>query len=196
MAPDYRPSCVEFHRPLELRGFGISALFAGVSGTGKTLATEVLARALRLDLYRIDLNAVVSKYIGKTEKNLRRVFDAAEEGGAILLFVEADALFGERSEVDESHDRYANIELGYLLQCTEAYRGLAILTTNLKDALDTAFLHRIQIIVRFPFPDAVQRVRIWQRIFPELEIASVARARYAQRCPVGFGVPMEVVIAA
>ena len=136
------------------RGLGISALFAGASGTGKTMAAEVLARELRLDLYRIDLSAVVSKYIGETEKNLRRVFDAAEAGGAILLFDEADALFGKRSEVKDSHDRYANIEVSYLLQRMEAYRGLAILTTNLKDALDTAFLRRIRFIVQFPFPDA------------------------------------------
>ncbi len=118
------------------RGLGISALFAGESGTGKTMAAEVLARELQLDLYRIDLSAVVSKYIGETEKNLRRVFDAAEDSGAILLFDEADALFGKRSEVKDSHDRYANIEVSYLLQRMESYRGLAILTTNLKTALD------------------------------------------------------------
>jgi ATPase family protein associated with various cellular activities (AAA)/winged helix domain-containing protein len=148
------------------RGLGISALFSGVSGTGKTMAAEVLANELRLDLYRIDLSAVVSKYIGETEKNLRRVFDAAEEGGAILLFDEADALFGKRSEVKDSHDRYANIEVSYLLQRMEAYRGLAILTTNLKGALDTAFLRRLRFIVQFPFPDAAQRAEIWRRIFP------------------------------
>ncbi len=148
------------------RGLGISALFSGVSGTGKTMAAEVLANELRLDLYRIDLSAVVSKYIGETEKNLRRVFDAAEEGGAILLFDEADALFGKRSEVKDSHDRYANIEVSYLLQRMEAYRGLAILTTNLKNALDPAFMRRIRFIVQFPFPDAAQRAEIWRRIFP------------------------------
>jgi ATP-dependent 26S proteasome regulatory subunit len=148
------------------RGLGISALFSGVSGTGKTMAAEVLANELRLDLYRIDLSAVVSKYIGETEKNLRRVFDVAEEGGAILLFDEADALFGKRSEVKDSHDRYANIEVSYLLQRMEAYRGLAILTTNLKSALDTAFMRRIRFIVQFPFPDAAQRAEIWRRIFP------------------------------
>lgn len=148
------------------RGLGISALFAGASGTGKTTAAEVLAHELRLDLYRIDLSAVVSKYIGETEKNLRRIFDAAEAGGTILLFDEADALFGKRSDVKDSHDRYANIEVSYLLQRMEAYRGLAILTTNLKNALDTAFLRRIRFIVQFPFPDAAQRAEIWQRIFP------------------------------
>ena len=134
------------------RGLGISALFAGESGTGKTMAAEVLARELQLDLYRIDLSAVVSKYIGETEKNLRRVFDAAEDSGAILLFDEADALFGKRSEVKDSHDRYANIEVSYLLQRMEAYRGLAILTTNLKAALDAAFQRRLRFVVQFPFP--------------------------------------------
>lgn len=148
------------------RGLGISALFAGVSGTGKTMAAEVLANDLRLDLYKIDLSQVVSKYIGETEKNLRRVFDAAEEGGTVLLFDEADALFGKRSEVKDSHDRYANIEVSYLLQRMEAYRGLAILTTNLKSAVDTAFLRRLRFIVQFPFPDAAQRAEIWRRIFP------------------------------
>jgi hypothetical protein len=147
-------------------GLGISVLFAGLSGTGKTLAAEVLARELRLDLYRIDLSAVVSKYIGETEKNLRRVFDAAETCGVILLFDEADALFGKRSQVKDSHDRYANIEVGYLLQRMEAYHGLAILTTNMKDALDDAFLRRLHFVVDFPFPGAEQRAEIWRHIFP------------------------------
>jgi hypothetical protein len=148
------------------RGLGISALFAGVSGTGKTLAAEVIAHELSLDLYRIDLSSVISKYIGETEKNLRRVFDAAEEGGVLLLFDEADALFGKRSEVKDSHDRYANIEVSYLLQRIECYPGLAILTTNLKSSLDTAFMRRIRFVVQFPFPDAMQRAEIWRRIFP------------------------------
>ncbi|NJL86176.1 MAG: ATP-binding protein [Leptolyngbyaceae cyanobacterium SM1_1_3] len=148
------------------RGLGISTLFAGPSGTGKTLAAEVLASDLKLDLYRVDLSTVVSKYIGETEKNLRRIFDAAETGGAILLFDEADALFGKRSEVKDSHDRYANMEVAYLLQRIESYRGLAILTTNLKSSLDQAFLRRIRFIVQFPFPDAKQRAEIWRRIFP------------------------------
>jgi ATP-dependent 26S proteasome regulatory subunit len=148
------------------RGLGVSALFSGPSGTGKTMAAEVLANELRLDLYRIDLSSVVSKYIGETEKNLRRVFDAAESGGAILLFDEADALFGKRSEVKDSHDRYANIEIGYLLQRMEAYRGLAVLTTNMRGALDQAFLRRLRFVVQFPFPDAARRREIWRRIFP------------------------------
>jgi SpoVK/Ycf46/Vps4 family AAA+-type ATPase len=148
------------------RGLGVSALFTGESGTGKTMAAEVLAGELSLDLYRIDLSAVVSKYIGETEKNLKQVFDAAEEGGAILLFDEADALFGKRSDVKDSHDRYANIEVSYLLQRMEAYRGLAILTTNLKSAIDRAFQRRLRFSVNFPFPDAAQREAIWSRIFP------------------------------
>jgi ATPase family associated with various cellular activities (AAA) len=149
------------------RGLSITALFTGPSGTGKTLAAEVLAKELDLDLYRIDLSQVVSKFIGESEKNLRRVFDAAEEGGAILLFDEADALFGKRSEVKDSHDRYANIEVSYLLQRMEAYRGLAILTSNLKDALDSAFLRRIRFSVHFPFPNSEERREIWRRVFPE-----------------------------
>jgi SpoVK/Ycf46/Vps4 family AAA+-type ATPase len=167
------------------RGLGISALFAGASGTGKTMAAEVLANELRLDLYRIDLASVVSKYIGETEKNLRRVFDAAEDGGAILFFDEADALFGKRSEVKDSHDRYANIEINYLLQRMEAYRGLAVLATNMKGALDPAFLRRIRFAVNFPFPDAASRAAIWQRIFPPqtptegLDIARLARLNLA-----------------
>ncbi|UUZ68714.1 ATP-binding protein [Polaromonas sp. P2-4] len=152
--------------PTKARGLGISALFAGESGTGKTMAAEVLARELQLDLYRIDLSAVVSKYIGETEKNLRRVFDAAEDSGAILLFDEADALFGKRSEVKDSHDRYANIEVSYLLQRMESYRGLAILTTNLKAALDVAFQRRLRFVVNFPFPDQALREAIWRSAFP------------------------------
>ncbi len=148
------------------RGLGINALFAGESGTGKTMAAEVIANALCLNLYRIDLSAVVSKYIGETEKNLRRLFDAAEDGGAILFFDEADALFGKRSEVKDSHDRYANIEINYLLQRMEAYRGLAILATNMKSALDTAFMRRLRFIVNFPFPGPTERKRMWQKVFP------------------------------
>ncbi|MEO1208788.1 MAG: ATP-binding protein [Cyanobacteria bacterium J06638_20] len=148
------------------RGMGISALFSGESGTGKTMAAEVLANDLGLSLYRIDLSQVVSKYIGETEKNLRRVFDAAESGSVILLFDEADALFGKRSEVKDSHDRYANIEINYLLQRMEAYQGLAILTTNLRNALDHAFVRRLRFIMKFPFPDPSERQKIWQRAFP------------------------------
>ena len=151
------------------RGFGISTLFAGESGTGKTMAAEVIANELRLNLYRIDLSAVVSKYIGETEKNLRRVFDAAEDGGVILFFDEADALFGKRSEVKDSHDRYANIEINYLLQRMEAYRGLAILATNMKSALDQAFMRRLRFIVNFPFPGLAERQAIWEGVYPKAD---------------------------
>lgn len=167
------------------RGLGISALFAGESGTGKTMAAEVLANDLHLDLYRIDLSSVVSKYIGETEKNLKRVFGGAEENGAILLFDEADALFGKRSEVKDSHDRYANIEVSYLLQRMEAYLGLAILTTNHKVALDSAFQRRLRFIVHFPFPDQAQREGIWRAIFPAnvpldgIDYAKLARLNVA-----------------
>jgi AAA+ superfamily predicted ATPase len=147
------------------RGFGISALFVGDSGTGKTMAAEVIAHELRLNLYRIDLSAIVNKYIGETEKNLRRLFDAAENGGAILFFDEADALFGKRSEVKDSHDRYANVEINYLLQRLESYRGLAILATNMKSALDTAFLRRLRFIVNFPYPTVADRRRLWEKVF-------------------------------
>ncbi len=148
------------------RGLGLTALFSGASGTGKTMAAEVLAHALDLDVYQIDLAGLVSKYIGETEKNLKRVFDAAEDSGAILLFDEADALFGKRTEVRDSHDRYANLEVSYLLQRMEAYRGLAILTTNMRQAIDAAFLRRIRFVIEFPFPDAAHRARIWQNVFP------------------------------
>ena len=165
------------------RGLGISALFAGPSGTGKTTAAEVLANELRLDLFRIDLSQVISKYIGETEKNLSRVFDAAEQGAAVLLFDEADALFGKRTEVKDSHDRYANIEVSYLLQRMESYRGVAILTTNRKSSLDQAFLRRLRFVVEFPFPEAPQRAEIWRRIFPsrtpvqDLNFERLARLR-------------------
>ncbi|HEX8267916.1 MAG TPA: ATP-binding protein [Pyrinomonadaceae bacterium] len=148
------------------RGLGISVLFAGESGTGKTMAAEVIANELRLNLYRIDLSAVVSKYIGETEKNLRQVFDAAEEGGAILFFDEADALFGNRTKAETGNDRFANIEIGYLLQRLESYGGLAILTTNMKKALDSAFMRRFRFVVNFSFPGIAERARIWRNVFP------------------------------
>jgi SpoVK/Ycf46/Vps4 family AAA+-type ATPase len=167
------------------RGLGVSALFAGPAGTGKTMAAEIMADELRLDLYRIDLSGVVSKYIGETEKNLRRVFDAADQGGVILFFDEADALFGKRTEVKDSHDRHSNVEINYLLQRMEDYRGLSILATNRKADLDAAFLRRIRFLVSFPFPRAESRRRIWAEIFPprvpldDLDYAALSRLEIA-----------------
>jgi SpoVK/Ycf46/Vps4 family AAA+-type ATPase len=154
-----------FGRRLSL-GKGVNALFAGSSGTGKTMGTEIIANELGMDLYKIDLSGVISKYIGETEKNLDRIFAAAEETSAILFFDEADALFGKRSEVRDSHDRYANIEISYLLQKMEEYEGLAILATNLRQNMDDAFLRRLQFVVEFPFPDEYHRKRIWEVLFP------------------------------
>jgi len=148
-------------------GQGIAALFAGPSGTGKTMAAQIIARELGSALFQVDLAKTVSKYIGETEKALDGIFDAAEAASAVLLFDEADALFGKRSEVKDAHDRYANLEVAYLLQRIEAYRGLAILTTNLKENLDAAFLRRLRFIVDFPMPDAENRLAIWTRMFPE-----------------------------
>lgn len=145
---------------------GMTVLFVGPSGTGKSLAARVIANALRLDLYRVDLSAVFSKYIGETEKNLRQIFDAAESGGVVLVFDEADALFGKRSEVKDSHDRHANVEVSYLLQRLERFNGVAILTSNLREAFDAAFMRRFAFVVEFPFPDANMRKRIWKRAFP------------------------------
>jgi len=163
-------------------GRGMAAMFCGSSGTGKTMAAGILARTLDLDLYRIDLSAVVSKYIGETEKNLARIFDAAEAANAILFFDEADALFGKRSEVKDSHDRHANVEVSYLLQRMESYDGVAILATNLRNNLDVAFARRLQMIVEFPIPSVTDRERIWRRLFtervpqaPDVDLAFLAR---------------------
>ena len=154
-----------FDRKLSL-GKGLNALFSGPPGTGKTMAAEVIAGELQLDLYRIDLSQVVSKYIGETEKNLHQIFLEAEAAQAILFFDEADALFGKRSEVKDAHDRYANIEVGYLLQKMEEYEGVAILATNLSRHIDDAFLRRMHFIIEFPFPDLQYRRQIWQGVFP------------------------------
>jgi SpoVK/Ycf46/Vps4 family AAA+-type ATPase len=171
-----------FDRKLS-QGKGVSALFAGTAGTGKTMAAEIIANELGLDLYKIDLSSVVSKYIGETEKNLERIFVSAENANAILFFDEADALLGKRSEVREAHDRYANIEIAYLLQRMEQYEGLAILATNLRQNMDEAFTRRLQFIVEFPFPDEASRLRIWQVLFPNeaprddsIDFAFLARA--------------------
>jgi SpoVK/Ycf46/Vps4 family AAA+-type ATPase len=147
-------------------GRGLSVLFSGPPGTGKTMSAEVIARELHLDLFKIDLSGIVSKYIGETEKNLNRIFDAAESADAILFFDEADALFGKRSEVQDAHDRYANIETAYLLQKMEEYEGVAILATNLRQNLDEAFMRRLSFIVQFPQPDAASRRLIWGGMWP------------------------------
>jgi hypothetical protein len=169
------------------RGRGITALFAGPSGTGKTMAAEILAAHLDLDLYRIDLAGVVSKYVGETEKNLRRVFDAAESSGAILLFDEADALFGSRTEVRDSHDRYANVEVNYLLQRMEDYTGLAILATNRRSALDTAFLRRLRFVIDFPFPSVEDRRRIWTGVFPPQAVLDGVEYAFLSRLELSGG---------
>lgn len=155
-----------FDKKLAL-GKGLNVLFSGPSGTGKTMATEIIAGEAGLDLYKIDLSVVVSKYIGETEKNLSKIFKEAETSNAILFFDEADALFGKRSEVKDAHDRYANIEIGYLLQRMEEYEGVVILATNLSKNIDDAFSRRMQFVIEFPFPDEVQRKLIWTGIFPE-----------------------------
>lgn len=147
-------------------GRGTTALFSGPSGTGKTMAAAILAKELGLDLYKIDLSNVVNKYIGETEKNLERVFSAAETSNAILFFDEADALFGKRAEVKDAHDRYANIETGYLLQRMEEYEGVAILATNLRRNMDDAFVRRLSFAIHFPFPEEEERLRIWQQVWP------------------------------
>lgn len=146
-------------------GKGSNALFCGPPGTGKTMAAQIIAKDLNLDLYRVDLSQVISKYIGETEKNLKKIFQEAQASSAILFFEEADALFGKRSEVKDAHDRYANIEVSYLLQKMEEYEGVAILATNLRSNMDEAFVRRIQFTVEFPFPDAVHRNKIWQAVF-------------------------------
>jgi len=146
---------------------GVTVLFAGPPGTGKTMAAEVVAAELGLDLYKIDLSSVVSKYVGETEKNLERIFDEAERSNAILFFDEADALFGKRSEVKDAHDRYANIEISYLLQRMDGYNGVTILATNLRANLDDAFTRRLQFAVDFPFPEQAEvRLKIWESLFP------------------------------
>jgi hypothetical protein len=154
-----------FERALALNK-GVCALFAGASGTGKTMAAEIISGELGLDLYKIDLATVVSKYIGETEKNLARIFSAAETANAVLFFDEADALFGKRSDVRDAHDRYANIEIAYLLQRMEQYDGVAILATNLRQNVDNAFLRRLHFIIEFPMPDEAHRARMWQEFLP------------------------------
>jgi SpoVK/Ycf46/Vps4 family AAA+-type ATPase len=154
-----------FDRKVSL-GRGLGILFAGPSGTGKTMAAEIIAHELALDLYKIDLSGLVSKYIGETEKNLSRVFAEAEQSNAVLFFDEADAIFGKRSEVKDSHDRYANIEINYLLQKMEEHEGIVILASNFQRNIDEAFTRRLRFIIEFPFPERDYRYRIWQKVFP------------------------------
>jgi hypothetical protein len=179
-------------------GKGLNVLFTGSPGTGKTMAAEVIARELALDLYRIDLSQVVSKYIGETEKNLDRIFRAAENSNAILFFDEADALFGKRSEVRDSHDRYANIEIAYLLQKMEDYSGISILATNLRQNLDDAFVRRLQGIIELPFPDEDNRRGIWERSFPsETPVGNdVAFDLLAREVPLAGGSIRNMAVAA
>ncbi|WP_420120978.1 AAA family ATPase [Nakamurella sp.] len=179
------------------RGAGVTALFTGPSGTGKSLAAEVIAAELDIDLYRVDLSQVISKYIGETEKNLRKVFDAAEHSGAVLVIDEADALFGQRSQVKDSHDRYANVEISYLLQRMESYRGLAVLTTNLRSNIDQAFVRRLAFIIAFPFPDLAARRRLWQSAFgPRVPVAALDADRLAQLTLAGGSIRNVAVHAA
>ena len=159
---------------------GLKVLFAGESGTGKTMAAQVLAAELGLELFRVDLATIVSKYIGETEKNLDRIFGAADGSNAILFFDEADALFGKRSEVSDSHDRYANIEVAYLLQKMEGYAGAVILATNFRRNIDDAFVRRLDFVIDFPFPEAEDRKRIWRLLLPG---RGAARRRPRHRLP-------------
>jgi SpoVK/Ycf46/Vps4 family AAA+-type ATPase len=167
---------------------GLAALFAGPPGTGKTMAAEGIASALALPLYRIDLSQVVNKYIGETEKNLRQLFDAADSTDVILFFDEADALFGKRTEVKDAHDRYANLEVSYLLERMERFKGIAILATNRKRHLDEAFLRRLRFVVDFPLPSAAERLRIWQAVIPPGVDASALDLEFmAERFPLAGG---------
>jgi len=180
------------------RGSGLSVLFSGPSGTGKTMAAGVMARELQLDLYKIDLSSVVSKYIGETEKNLSRIFTEAETCNGILFFDEADALFGKRSEVSDAHDRYANIETSYLLQRMEEYEGIVILATNFRKNMDEAFTRRIRYIVEFPFPGEESRERIWEAHFPveAPRSESIDYKFLARRFPVTGGNIKNIVLDA
>ena len=167
---------------------GLSVLFTGPPGTGKTMAAEAIAAEVGMPMYRIDLSQVVNKYIGETEKNLRRLFDAADCGDAILFFDEADAIFGKRTEVKDAHDRYANLEVSYLLERMERFRGMAILASNRRKDLDEAFLRRLRSIVSFPLPEAPERLRIWQAMLPEgVECDGLDLALLAERMPLSGG---------
>ena len=176
-----------FHRwganKIRARGYGIKALFSGGPGTGKTMAAEVIANSLGLDMFRVDTSSVVSRWVGETEKNLREIFDAAEGGSAVILFDEADSLFGSRGDVKQAQDRFANQEVAFLLQRLEVFEGCAILTTNLLDNIDEAFLRRFGAVVEFPLPGVPERIRLWERAIPEgaprdpdLDIPKIAKS--------------------
>jgi hypothetical protein len=179
-------------------GSGVSALFSGPPGTGKTLAAQIMANQLGIDLYRIDLSTVVSKYIGETEKNLEIIFREASQSNAILFFDEADSIFGKRSEVKDAHDRYANIEVGYLLQRMENYSGVAILATNLQANLDEAFTRRLQFIISFPFPDETYRKQIWEVLMPpDLPVSGkLDTSLMAKRFKVSGGSIRNIIVSA
>ena len=178
------------------RGLGISVLFAGESGTGKTMAAEVLANELKVDLYRVDASAVVSKYIGQTEKLLRRVLDSFEDCGAVVMFDEADSLFSKRTEIKDSHDRYANQEVNYLLQRIEAYRGVAILATNFQSAIEPAFLRRLRYTIEFLAPGAEERARLWKGVFPDaVPLGAIDHAALAE-LPINGGLIRSIALNA
>lgn len=179
-------------------GRGVGALFSGPSGTGKTMCAQVIARDLGVELMQVEISRCVSKYIGETEKNLDRCFAAAEAASAVLLFDESDALFGKRTEIKDAHDRYANVEVAYLLQRIEAYEGLVILTTNLKANIDAAFLRRLRFVVDFPMPDAADRERIWHLSIPAAAgcAADVDTAFLARRLPLSGGSIQSIAVNA
>ncbi|HMV68595.1 MAG TPA: ATP-binding protein, partial [Myxococcota bacterium] len=157
---------------LRPRGYGLKALFSGSPGTGKTMCAEVIAGSLGYDLYKVDLSSVVSKWVGETEKNLRSIFDAAEGGTSVLLFDEGDALFGSRGDTKSAQDKYANQEVAYLLQRIEVFEGCVIITTNLQENIDEAFLRRFGAVIEFPFPSPLEREQLWRRAMPPAEMCA------------------------
>ena len=179
-------------------GRGVGALFSGPSGTGKTMCAQVIARALGVELMQVELSRCVSKYIGETEKNIDACFAAAEAASAVLLFDEADALFGKRTEIKDAHDRHANVEVAYLLQRIEAYEGLVILTTNLKNNIDTAFLRRLRFCIDFTMPAEAERERIWQVAIPDTAKCAedVDTAFLARRLPLSGGSIQSIAVNA
>ncbi|WP_299011822.1 ATP-binding protein [uncultured Shewanella sp.] len=178
------------------RGKGLVALFHGASGTGKTTAAEYIASHLKLDLYRVDLSHLTSKYIGETEKNLSQLFLAAERSGAILLFDEADALFSKRTQVSTSNDKFANAQVSYLLQRLETYRGIAILTSNLKDSFDAAFIRRLRFVIGFPFPTACERERLWRTLIPNNAPIGQLNFKLLSRLSVSGGMIRNITLTA